>query len=68
MSKLASATTIPVMNKAMQENSRTSLRIERTAIPESIAVGPFLDCGARKTYAKLPLAVVAAVVGRSTLR
>jgi hypothetical protein len=32
MSKLASATTIPVMNNAMQENSRISFRIARTAM------------------------------------
>jgi hypothetical protein len=60
MSKLASATTIPVMNKAMQENSRISLRIERTAGPspctslnlKRIAVGPLFDWGPGKIAAR----------------
>ena len=64
MSRLASATTIPVTNKAMQENSRISLRIERTAGPfhctslnlKRIAVGPLLDWGP----GKLSLAVIEA--------
>ena len=72
MSKLASATTIPVMNKAMQENSRISLRIERTAGPfplyqlesQTYCFGPLFDWGQEK----LPLAAIEAGVSRSTFR
>jgi len=59
MNKLASATTIPVMNKAMQENSRISLRIERTAGTSPCTslnlkrlAGPLLDWGPGKIAAR----------------